>query len=276
MSDAQAWPPPTRPTRIIAVANQKGGVGNTTTSLNRAACFAELGQRTLLIDLDPQGNASTGLGIVTGALQRSMYEVIVDDLDLAEILQPTEVTNLTVAPTSLDLAAAELDLVSELSRESRLKDTLAPILPRFDVVVIDCPPSLTLLTLNALTAAHEVLVPVQTEFYALQGLSQLLRTVDKVRKRLNPGLRIGAIVCVMYDARTNLSGDVVREVREHFGDLVCRTVVPRNIKLSEAPSHGQPITVFDPASRGALAYRDLAVELMDRQSTRKEPLHGAP
>lgn len=276
MSEIPSWPPPQRPTRIIAVANQKGGVGKTTTSVNLAACLAEMGQRTLLIDLDPQGNASTGLGISTLDLERSMYEVLVDDVDMASVLRPTELPTLQVAPASLDLAGAELDLIAELSRETRLKENLAPLLPRFDVVIIDCPPSLGMLTLNALTAAREVLVPVQTEFYAMQGLTQLMGTIDKVRRRLNPGLRIGAIVCVMYDARTNLAGEVVQEVRRYFGELVCRTVVPRNVKLSEAPSHGQPINRWDATSRGAIAYRDLAAEILERDPSRKESTHGTP
>jgi chromosome partitioning protein len=270
MSAVNAWPPPQRPTRVIAIANQKGGVGKTTTAVNLAACLAERGRRTLLIDLDPQGNATTGLGLTAAGLDHSMYDVLVDDVELASILQPTELDLLTVAPASLELAGAELDLISEFSREARLKDSLAPLLHQFDVVLIDCPPSLSLLTVNALTAAREVLIPVQTEYFALQGLSQLLRTIDQIRRRLNPTLRVCGIACVMYDARTNLATDVVREVREHFGELVFDTVVPRNVKLSEAPSHGQPITVWDPASRGAIAYRDLAAEI-----TLKEATNGA-
>jgi chromosome partitioning protein len=254
-ADASALP------RVLAVANQKGGVGKTTTSVNLGACLAELGYRTLVVDLDPQGNASTGLGIDTRGLETSMYHVIMHDAPLENCIEPAAVRNLFVAPASLDLAGAEIELVPAFSRETRLKRAIEAVLDDYDFVLIDCPPSLGLLTVNGLAAAREVLVPIQCEYYALEGLGQLLRNVDLVKRNLNPTLEVSTIVCVMYDARTKLSDQVVNEVREHFGDKVCKTVVPRSVRLSEAPSFGQPIIAFDPASRGAIAYRDVAKEV---------------
>lgn len=254
--------PPVRPLpRVIAVANQKGGVGKTTTTINTGACLAELGLRTLVIDLDPQGNASTGLGIENRGLETSMYHVLMHDVPLENCIEPTDVKNLFVAPASLDLAGAEIELVAAFSRETRLKRAIAAVLDDFDYVLIDCPPTLGLLTVNGLAAATEVLVPIQTEYYALEGLGQLLRNVDLVKRNLNPSLDVSTIVCVMYDASTKLSAQVVEEVREHFGPKVVRAVVPRNVRLSEAPSFGQPIIIYDPRSRGAIAYRDVAKEV---------------
>lgn len=247
--------------RVIAVANQKGGVGKTTTTVNLGACLAELGQRVLIIDLDPQGNATSGLGVEHRGLEHSMYHVLMHDLPLENCVEPTDVKGLFVAPASFDLAGAEVELVPAFSRENRLHRALDPILEDYDYVLIDCPPTLGLLTVNALTAAREVLVPIQCEYYALEGLGQLLRNVDLVQRNLNPGLEISTIVCVMYDARTKLSDHVVTEVRNHFGDKVLRTVVPRSVRLSEAPSFGQPIIVFDPRSMGAVAYREVAKEV---------------
>lgn len=247
--------------RVIAVANQKGGVGKTTTTINLGACLAELGYRTLVVDLDPQGNASTGLGIENRGLETSMYHVIMHEVPLEQCIEPTSVKNLFVAPASLDLAGAEIELVPAFAREGRLKRAIEAVLDDYDYVLIDCPPSLGLLTVNGLNAAREVLVPIQCEYYALEGLGQLLRNVDLVRRNLNPTLEMSTIVCVMYDARTKLAEQVVREVREHFGDKVCRTVIPRTIRLSEAPSFGQPIITFDPTSRGAVAYREVAKEV---------------
>jgi chromosome partitioning protein len=254
--------------RVIAVANQKGGVGKTTTTINLGACLAELGYRTLVVDLDPQGNASTGLGIENRGLETSMYHVIMHEVPLEQCIEPTAVKNLFVAPASLDLAGAEIELVPAFSREGRLRRAIEAVLDDYDYVLIDCPPSLGLLTVNGLNAAREVLVPIQCEYYALEGLGQLLRNVDLVKRNLNPTLEISTIVCVMYDARTKLSEQVVREVREHFGDKVCRTVIPRTIRLSEAPSYGQPIITFDSASRGAVAYREVAKEV-SRGTTRR-------
>jgi chromosome partitioning protein len=254
--------------RVIAIANQKGGVGKTTTTVNLGACLAELGFKTLVIDLDPQGNASTGLGIENRGLETSMYHVIMHEVPLEDCVEPSAVKNLFVAPASLDLAGAEIELVPAFSRENRLRRAIEAVLDVYDFVLIDCPPSLGLLTVNGLNAANEVLVPIQCEYYALEGLGQLLRNVDLVKRNLNPTLEVSTIVCVMYDARTKLSDQVVREVREHFGDKVCRTVVPRTVRLSEAPSFGQPITTFDSTSRGAVAYREVAKEV-SRGSTRR-------
>jgi len=247
--------------RILAIANQKGGVGKTTTSINLGACLATIGYRVLVCDLDPQGNASTGLGLNPHNMETSMYDVILNDLPIEDCIEPSSVRNLFVAPASLDLAGAEIELVPAFSRELRLKRALDAVIDDYDFVLIDCPPSLGLLTVNGLAAADEVVVPVQCEYYALEGLGQLLRNVDLVQRNLNPTLAVSAIICVMYDARTKLSDQVVAEVRRHFGEKVCRNVVPRTVRLSEAPSFGQPIIAFDPTSRGAIAYRELAKEI---------------
>lgn len=260
MSDPDAPSPRSLP-RIIAIANQKGGVGKTTSTVNIGAALAEMGLRVLLVDLDPQGNASTGVGIETRGLEHSMYHVLMQDEQLDNVVEPTDVKGLFVAPASLDLAGAEIELVPAFSREQRLKRAIADVIDDYDYVLIDCPPSLGLLTVNGLAAADEVLVPIQCEYYALEGLGQLLRNVDMVKKNLNPELDLSTILCVMYDARTKLSDQVVSEVRDHFGDKVLRSVIPRNVRVSEAPSFGQPITTFDPRSRGAIAYRDAAKEV---------------
>jgi chromosome partitioning protein len=261
--------PPVRPfPRFLAVANQKGGVGKTTTAVNLGACLADLGYRTLVVDLDPQGNASTGLGINVRDLQCSMYDVILHDVPLDDCVEATSIRNLFVAPASLELAGAEIELVPAFSRELRLRNALADIKDDFDFVLIDCPPSLGLLTINGLAAASEVLVPIQCEYYALEGLGQLLKNVSLVQRSLNPTLEVSTIVLVMYDARTRLSDQVVREVRTHFGERVCASVIPRSVRLSEAPSFGQPITTFDSSSRGAIAYRELAEEVSGGASRR--------
>jgi len=249
--------------RIIAVANQKGGVGKTTTSVNLAASLAEAGFRTLVVDLDPQGNAGTGLGVDIRQLDASIYDVLLHEVPLDDCIEGSSVRNLFVAPSSLDLAGAEIELVPAFSREHRLRNALEQVRDDFDFIIIDCPPSLGLLTVNAFAAAQEVLVPIQCEYYALEGLGQLLRNVDLVQRNLNPALEVSGVVLVMYDGRTRLATQVVEEVRSHFGDRVCRTVIPRTVRLSEAPSFGQPITTFDPTSRGAVAYRDLAKEVAD-------------
>jgi chromosome partitioning protein len=247
--------------RIIAVANQKGGVGKTTTAVNLGAALAELDFRVLVIDLDPQGNATTGLGIDARNFERSMYDVIMRDDALEDCIEPTNMKNLFVAPATIDLAGAEIELVPAFSRELKLKRAIETVIDDFDYVLIDCPPSLGLITVNGLAAAAEVLVPIQCEYYALEGLSQLLRNVHLVASNLNDGLEVSTIVLTMYDARTKLSDQVATEVREHFGAKVCRNVIPRTVRLSEAPSFGQPISVFDPTSRGAIAYRELAKEV---------------
>ena len=252
--------PPPLP-RIMAVANQKGGVGKTTTAVNLSACLAELGFRCLVVDLDPQANATTGLGLDPRATELSMYDVILREAVLEDAILPTQWPRLFVAPANLDLAGAEIELVPAFSRERKLRDAIEPHHDDFDFVFIDCPPSLGLLTVNSLTAADEVLVPVQCEYYALEGLGQLLRNVELVKSKLNPGLELSTIVLVMYDARTKLASQVVDEVRDHFGSRVCRQVIPRSVRLSEAPSFGMPIIAFDPTSRGSIAYRQLAKEV---------------
>jgi chromosome partitioning protein len=247
--------------RFMAVANQKGGVGKTTTAVNLGAALAELGYRVLVVDLDPQGNATTGLGINARNLQSSIYDVLLNDLPLEDCIEPTEVRNLFLAPATIDLAGAEIELVPAFSRELRLRRALERLGNDYDFVFIDCPPSLGLLTVNGLAAATEVVVPIQCEYYALEGLGQLLRNVELVQRNLNPTLQLGAIILTMYDARTKLSDQVTKEVRKHFGAKVCRNIVPRTVRLSEAPSFGQPIIVFDSTSRGAIAYRELAKEV---------------
>jgi chromosome partitioning protein len=247
--------------RWLAVANQKGGVGKTTTAINLGAGLAELDYRTLIIDLDPQGNATTGVGVNPRNLETSMYDVIINEVPIENCIEATSFRNLFVAPAALDLAGAEIELVPAFSRELRLRRALEAVEDEYDFVLIDCPPSLGLLTVNGLAASQEVLVPIQCEYYALEGLGQLLRNVELVRRSLNPELDVSTIVLVMYDARTKLADQVVQEVRTHFGDRVCRNIVPRTVRLSEAPSFGQPIMAFDPTSRGAIAYRELAREV---------------
>ncbi len=247
--------------RVVAVANQKGGVGKTTTSVNLGAALAELGFRVLVVDLDPQGNATTGLGIDARNFELSMYDVLMREASLMDCVEATSMRNLFVAPATIALAGAEIELVPAFSRELKLRRAIESVLDDFDYVLIDCPPSLGLITVNALAAATEVLVPIQCEYYALEGLSQLMRNVHLVASNLNPKLDISTIVLTMYDARTKLADQVAEEVRQHFGRKVCRVVIPRTVRLSEAPSFGQPITAFDPGSRGAIAYRELAKEV---------------
>jgi chromosome partitioning protein len=265
-SDADALlngqrPAPRELPRVIAIANQKGGVGKTTTTVNLGAALAEIGYRVLVIDLDPQGNATTGLGIDARNFEISMYDVIMRDQSMEDCIEPTSVKNLFVAPATIDLAGIEIELVPAFSREMKLKRAIDSVVDDFDFVLIDCPPSLGLITVNGLAAAGEVMVPIQCEYYALEGLSQLLRNVNLVSSNLNETLEVTTIVLTMYDARTRLSVDVANEVRLHFADRVCKAVIPRTVRLSEAPSFGQPITVFDPTSRGAVAYRELAQEV---------------
>ena len=254
--------------RVIAIANQKGGVGKTTTTVNLGAALAELGYRVLIMDLDPQGNATTGLGIDARNFELSMYDVVMHGAALEDCLEPTSVKNLFLAPSTIDLSGIEIELVPAFSRELRVRKAVDSVRDDFDFVLIDCPPSLGLITINGLAAASELLVPIQCEYYALEGISQLLKNVRLVASNLNEGLEISTIVLTMYDARTRLSTEVAADVRKHFGELVCRTVIPRSVRLSEAPSYGQPITVFDASSRGAIAYRELAKEVSHGAATR--------
>lgn len=247
--------------RVLAIANQKGGVGKTTTAINLGAALAELGYRVLVVDLDPQGNATTGLGVNARNLDTSVYDVILHDVPIEDCIEPTNLRNLFVVPATIDLAGAEIELVPAFSRELRLRKAMGTVLGDFDFLLIDCPPSLGLLTVNALAAAQEVAVPIQCEYYALEGLGQLLNNIERVRSNLNPDLSVTTIIMTMYDARTRLAEQVVEEVRRHFGERVCRSIVPRTVRLSEAPSFGQPIVLFDPSSRGATAYRELAKEV---------------
>ena len=248
--------------RVFAVANQKGGVGKTTTTVNLSACFAELGLKTLIVDLDPQANATTSVGLDPRSLDASIYEVLLQDIELDEIIEPTAIKGLHIAPSSLDLAGAEIELVAAFSRERKLREAIAGAVTEYDIIMIDCPPSLGLLTINGLTAAEEVMVPIQTEYFALEGLTQLVRNIGMVQRSLNPQLQLTKVVLTMYDARTNLSRDVAREVRAHYGDKVCWQIVPRTVRLSEAPSFGQPITLYDSSSKGATSFRALAKEVL--------------
>ena len=250
--------------RITACTNQKGGVGKTTTVINLAAFLALSGTRTLVIDLDPQGNATSGLGVDRRSVDGSSYEALVDRVPISELVMETPVAGLDLLPSAPSLSGAEIELVGLTGRERRLTASLAEMNGRYDRVLIDCPPSLGLLTLNALTAADGVLIPIQTEYYALEGLSQLVNTIRRVREGLNPHLEIEGVLLTMYDARTNLSAQVASEVRRHMNGSVYDTIVPRSVRLSEAPSHGLPIALYDPASRGAHAYRELAGEVVAR------------
>jgi chromosome partitioning protein len=254
--------------RRFAIANQKGGVGKTTTAVNLGAALAELEYRVLVVDLDPQGNATTGLGINGRNLDSSIYDVMLHDVPIEDVIEATTLRNLFVVPATIDLAGAEIELVPVFSRELRLRRALDTLESDFDFVLIDCPPSLGLLTVNGLAAASEVVVPIQCEYYALEGLGQLLRNVSLVQANLNAQLEVSTIIMTMFDARTRLAEQVVAEVREHFGDRVCRHIVPRTVRLSEAPSFGQPIIVFDPSSRGSIAYRELAKEVSGGASQR--------
>ncbi len=249
---------------IVAIANQKGGVGKSTTAINLGAGLALQGERILLVDLDPQGNTSSGLGIDRGSIELSTYDVLIDDVALEDVIEPTSVRDLYIVPATIELAGAEIELVSLFSREMRLANALKSILDRYDFVLIDCPPSLGLLTINGLSAANEVAIPIQCEYYALEGVSQLIRNVQLVQQSLNPQLEVEGVILTMFDGRTTLSADVVEQVRQHFGETTYKTVIPRTVRLSEAPSYGEPIEAFDPMSRGAIAYRELAREFRRR------------
>lgn len=278
--DAPSPKPPATPTgrmsgsripRILAIANQKGGVGKTTTSVNLATALAAIGKQVLLVDLDPQGNASTGLGVKRAGLRASTYDVIFDDATVTATAHPTKVPGLHVLPSSIHLSGAEIELVNTRRREYKLEEKLRVPLP-YDYVIIDCPPSLSLLTLNALVAADSVVVPLQCEFYALEGLSHLSKTIERVKKAFNPRLDIHGVVLTMFDARNNLSNMVADDVRKYFGDKVYKTVIPRNVRLSEAPSFGLPAIVYDMRCPGARAYIALASEVLKRE---KKLMSGA-
>lgn len=250
--------------QIIAVANQKGGVGKTTTAINLGAALAKLGQKILLIDIDPQGNATSGLGLSKKEIKKCIYNILVDEVSVEDVVISTRWANLDLVPASIQLAGAEIELVPMVSREDKLKRALIPIKDKYDYIFIDCPPSLGLLTLNALNAAHGILIPIQCEYYALEGLGQLMNTISLVRKHLNENLRIEGVVLTMYDVRTNLSEQVAEEVRNYFKQYVYETIIPRNVRLSEAPSYGQHILEYDPRSKGAELYLLLAGEVIKR------------
>lgn len=251
--------------RIISVANQKGGVGKTTTTVNLGACLAQDGKKVLLIDSDAQGNATSGLGVRKPDVKQDIYDVLVNEVSIKETIIKTSRKNLSIVPATLQLAGAEIELTSMMARESRLKSALAEVSDEYDFILVDCPPSLGHLTINAFTASDAILIPVQCEYYALEGLSQLLNTVRLVQKHFNPGLEIEGVLLTMYDARTNLGAEVVEEVRRYFQEKVYDTIIPRNVRLSEAPSHGKPIIDYDPRSKGAEVYQALAKEVLVRE-----------
>lgn len=255
--------------KVISLVNQKGGVGKTTTAVNISTILAKKGKKVMLIDADPQGNASSGLGLEKEA-DVSLYDVLINDVEIEKTLKESGIKNLKVCPSNMNLAGAEVELVSQMSREQRLKEKLEEIKDEFDYIIVDCPPSLGLITLNAFTASNSVLIPVQCEYYALEGLGQLLNTINLVKKHLNKNLEVEGAVLTMYDMRTNLSNQVVREVKRYFEDKVYKTVIPRNIKLSEAPSFGMPITLYDEKSKGARAYEKLAKEILKNAEERKK------
>ena len=251
--------------RVIAVANQKGGVGKTTTAINLSACLAEKGQKVLAIDMDPQGNMTSGLGIDKDEVEKNIYDLMIGQVGVEEVLQKEAIENLDIIPTSIDLSAAEIELIGVDDKEFIIRNAIAQIKDNYDYIIIDCPPSLSMLTINAMTTADSVLVPIQCEYYALEGLSQLIHTVELVKERLNPILEIEGVVFTMYDARTNLSLQVVENVKENLQQNIYKTIIPRNVRLAEAPSYGQPITLYDTKSAGAEAYRLLAEEVINRE-----------
>lgn len=248
--------------KIMAVVNQKGGVGKTTTTVNLSACLAKLNHKVLLVDIDPQGNASSGVGVNKSSLERCVYDLLIHDEPIQNVIVKTGTENMDIIPATIDLAGAEVELVSAMSREFRLKTALQEVRDQYDYILIDCPPSLGLLTVNALAASDFIFVPIQCEYFALEGLGQLMRTIQIVQKHLNPKLEINGVVLTMFDARTNLAQQVIEEVKNHFQDKVYNTIIPRNVRLSEAPSFGEPIVTYDPSSKGAQAYMNLAREVI--------------
>lgn len=254
--------------KVVSIANQKGGVGKTTTAINLSTILAKKGKRVILIDADPQGNATSGVGIEKSN-KYSTYDILVSDIDMVQALKKTPIKNLLVCPSNINLAGAEVELVSMMSREQRLKEKIDEVKDEFDYAIIDCPPSLGLITLNAFTASDSVLIPVQCEYYALEGLGQLMNTINLVKKHLNKDLEIEGALLTMYDARTNLSNQVVKEVKKYFNDKVYKTVIPRNVRLSEAPSYGMPITEYDPHSKGAKTYEKFTKEFLKNNEENK-------
>ena len=256
--------------KIIAVANQKGGVGKTTTSVNLAACLAKAGKKVLLIDMDPQGNATSGLGVDNRSVEKSIYDVLIGEMNIEEVILKTDYQRLYICPSSIALSGAEIELVNIMAREYRLREALSEKKKDFDYILLDCPPSLGLVTLNALTAANSVLMPIQCEYYALEGLSQLTATIRRVKKLLNPNIEIEGVLMTMFSARTNLAIQVVDEVKKFFPQKVYKTIIPRNVRLSEAPGFGQPVVVYDPSSRGAESYTELAAEVLMNNEGKEE------
>lgn len=249
--------------KVIAIANQKGGVGKTTTAVNLAACLAALDRKVLLVDSDPQGNATSGYGFDKRELKKCIYDALIDEVPAQEIIKKTAYDNLYILPARIQLAGAEIELVSKINREGRMKSVLERVKHDYDYVIIDCPPSLGLLTLNALTAASSVIIPIQCEYYALEGLSMLMNTIQLVQRSLNPALKLEGVLMTMFDSRTNLSVDVVEEVKKHFKTKMYQTIIPRNVRLSEAPSHGEPVIAYDAKSKGAQVYKELALEVIE-------------
>lgn len=251
--------------RIIAIANQKGGVGKTTTAINLSASLASLGKKVLAIDMDPQGNMSSGLGVDKNEVEKTVYDLIIGNIGIEECIYEEVIENLDVLPSNIDLSAAEIELIGVDNKEYILRDEVNKVKEKYDFIIIDCPPALSMLTINAMTTSDSVLVPIQCEYYALEGLSQLIHTIELVQERLNPELEIEGVVFTMYDARTNLSLQVVENVKENLNQNIYKTIIPRNVRLAEAPSYGQPITIYDPRSAGAESYRLLAEEVLNRE-----------
>lgn len=260
--------------KIVSIANQKGGVGKTTTSINLSTILAKKGKKVLMIDADPQGNASSGVGIDRDEIELSVYDILINDVQIEEVVKKTNIKNLDICPSNINLAGAEVELVSVMSREHRLKEKLDLVKDRYDYIIIDCPPSLGLITLNAFTASNSVLIPVQCEYYALEGLGQLLNTISLVKKHLNKEIEIEGALLTMYDARTNLSNQVVKEVKKYFNNKVYKNVIPRNVKLSEAPSYGMPITIYDPRSKGAKSYEKFVKEFIKNNESDSKGKHA--
>ena len=260
--------------KVISVANQKGGVGKTTTTINLSTLIAKKGKKVLMIDADPQGNASSGVGVDRDDIELSIYDILINEEEVEDVVKKTSIKNLDICPSNINLAGAEVELVSVMSREQRLKEKLDRVKDNYDFIIIDCPPSLGLITLNAFTASDSVLIPVQCEYYALEGLGQLLNTINLVKKHLNKSLEIEGALLTMYDIRTNLSNQVVKEVKGYFNDKVYKNVIPRNVKLSEAPSYGMPISVYDPKSKGAKSYEKFVKEFLKKNETDSRGKHA--